>query len=152
MGIGQLIAGLSVPQASPVVAVGQAAIDLTPTPVKTWATSSFGTADKDVLLTGVVVVLAVLAGITGALAVRRLAYGMWGVARLPVGGVAAPVTRPGSSPGWALPVLIGAAVGAFALTRLVRLARAVGTSPQTPAPLPRIVFGGGADSPPGGTP
>jgi DMSO/TMAO reductase YedYZ molybdopterin-dependent catalytic subunit len=149
MGIGQLIAGLSVPQASPVVAVGQAAIDLTPTPVKTWATSSFGTADKDVLLTGVVVVLAVLAGITGALAVRRLAYGMWGLAVLAAVGVAAAVTRPGASPGWALPVLIGAAVGAFALTRLVRLARAVGATPQTPAPLPRIVFGGDADSQPG---
>ncbi|HEX6448551.1 MAG TPA: molybdopterin-dependent oxidoreductase [Trebonia sp.] len=149
LGIAQLIAGLSVPQAAPLLAVGQAAIDLTPTPVKTWATSSFGTADKDVLLTGVVVVLAVLAVVAGALAVRRLAYGMWGLAVLAAVGVAAAVTRPNASPGWALPVLIGAAVGAFALTRLVRLARAVVASPQTPAPLPRIVFGGDTDSQPG---
>ena len=33
MGIGQLAAGLTVAQSSPVVAVGQAAIDLTPLPV-----------------------------------------------------------------------------------------------------------------------
>jgi DMSO/TMAO reductase YedYZ molybdopterin-dependent catalytic subunit len=149
VGIAQLIAGLSVPQAAPLLAVGQAAIDLTPTAVKTWSTSSFGTADKDVLLTGVVVVLAVLAAIAGALAVRRLAYGMWGLVVLAAVAVAAAVTRPGASPGWALPVLIGAAVGAFALTRLVRLARAVGASPQAPAPPPTIVFGGDAGSRPG---
>ena len=144
LGIGQLLAGLTVPQASPVLAVGQAAIDLTPTALKTWSTATFGTADKTVLQTGVFVVLAVLATVTGALAVRRLAYGIWGLVVLAAVGVAAAVTRPNASPGWVLPVLIGAAVGAFALTRLVRLARAAGTPPEEPAPLPPIAFDGGA--------
>jgi DMSO/TMAO reductase YedYZ molybdopterin-dependent catalytic subunit len=147
MGVAQLLAGLSVPQASPVLAVGQAAIDLTPPAVKTWATSSFGTADKDVLLTGVVVVLAVLAAVTGILAMRRLAYGMWGLAVLTVVGIAAALSRPGSSAGWALPVLVGAAVGAFALTRLVRLALAAAAPAKTAAPLPPIVFDGDAPQP-----
>src|SRR6516225_12057786 len=57
IGVAQLLAGLSIPQASPVLAVGQAAIDLTPLPVKDWATSTFGTNDKNVLLIGVFVVL-----------------------------------------------------------------------------------------------
>ena len=45
MGIAQLAAGLTVPQSSPVLAVGQAAIDLTPQPVKDFAISTFGTDD-----------------------------------------------------------------------------------------------------------
>ena len=147
MGVAQLLAGLTVPQASPVVAVGQAAIDLTPRAVKTWSTSAFGTADKDVLLTGVVVVLAVLAAVTGILAMRRLAYGMWGLAVLTVVGIAAALSRPGSSGGWALPVLIGAAVGAFALTRLVRLARAAETPPLPEKAVSPPPIVSGADSP-----
>jgi DMSO/TMAO reductase YedYZ molybdopterin-dependent catalytic subunit len=147
MGVAQLLAGLSVPQASPVVAVGQAAIDLTPRAVKTWSTSTFGTADKDVLLTGVVVVLAVLAAVTGILAMRRLAYGMCGLGVLTIVGMAAALSRPGSSAGWALPVLIGAAVGAFALTRLVRRARPAAAPPRAAAPLPPIVFDGDAQQP-----
>ena len=131
MGVAQLAAGVTVPRAAPVLAVGQAAIDLTPTAVKTWATSSFGTADKDVLLTGVVAALALLAVIIGMAAVRRLAYGMGGLAVLAAAGAAAAVTRPGASPGWAFPVLIGAGAGAFALTRLTRLAHAADASPET---------------------
>src|SRR5215831_13171951 len=76
----QLAAGLTVPQSSPVLAVGQAAIDLTPAPVKDFAISSFGTADKTVLLGGILVVLALYAALVGILAVRRLALGMWGLA------------------------------------------------------------------------
>jgi DMSO/TMAO reductase YedYZ molybdopterin-dependent catalytic subunit len=56
---------------SPVLAVSNLTVDLTPRPVKEWAISTFGSADKEVLLGGVVLVLAaVLAGI-GVVAVRR---------------------------------------------------------------------------------
>src|SRR6516165_11795675 len=74
IGVAQLLAGLSIPQASPVLAVGQAAIDLTPLPVKDWATSTFGTTDKNVLLTGVLVVVFLYAMLVGAIAVRRLSW------------------------------------------------------------------------------
>src|SRR5215467_9015732 len=76
VGAAQLAAGLTVPQASPVVAVGQAAIDLTPAPVKNFAISAFGTADKTVLLGGILVVLALYAALLGILAGRRLALDM----------------------------------------------------------------------------
>lgn len=141
LGVAQLLAGLTVPRASPVVAVGQAAIDLTPAAVKTWATSSFGTADKTILLTGVIVVLAALSCAAGAAAMRRMAYGMGGLAVLAAAGVAAALTRPGSSPLWALPVLVGAGAGAFALTGLIRRARAFAL-PAPAAALPPIVFEG----------
>src|SRR3974377_2444000 len=79
-GAAQLLAGLSIPQSSPVLAVGQAAIDLTPLPVKDWATSTFGTNDKNVLLIGVFVVLFLYSMAVGAVAVRRLSWGMAGLA------------------------------------------------------------------------
>ena len=72
MGIAQLLAGLSIPNASPVIAVGQVAINLTPLPVKDWATSTFGTNDKNVLLTGVFVVVFLYAIVVGVVAMRRL--------------------------------------------------------------------------------
>jgi DMSO/TMAO reductase YedYZ molybdopterin-dependent catalytic subunit len=123
MGIGQLAAGLTVPQSSPVVAVGQAAIDLTPLPVKDFAISTFGANDKNALLAGILVVLAAFAAVIGILAVRRLALGLLGLAIFAGIGLAAALTRPGATAEYAIPTLVGAAAGAFALTRLVRSAR-----------------------------
>ena len=145
IGVAQLLAGLSIPQASPVLAVGQAAIDLTPLPVKDWATSTFGTNDKNVLLIGVFVVLFLYAMLVGAIAVRRLSWGMAGLALFAVIGMAAALSRPGATAAYALPTLGGALAGAFALYWLVRTARqaAVESSAARAAaqPLPPIVFG-----------
>jgi DMSO/TMAO reductase YedYZ molybdopterin-dependent catalytic subunit len=126
MGIGQLFAGLTNPESSPVIAVGQAAIDLTPTPVKDFAISTFGPDDKTALLTGILIVLAVFAAVIGMLAVRRLERGLAGLAVFAGIGLAAALTRPDATPGYVVPTLAGAAAGAFALTRLVRRARALG--------------------------
>jgi DMSO/TMAO reductase YedYZ molybdopterin-dependent catalytic subunit len=126
MGIAQLVAGLFVPQSSPVFAVGQAAIDLTPEPVKNFAISTFGVDDKNVLLGGILLLLAVFAAAIGILAVRRLAFGLWGLAVFACIGLAAALTRPTADAGYAIPTLAGAAAGAYALTRLARAARALG--------------------------
>src|SRR5580700_4891757 len=122
IGAAQLAAGLTVPQSSPVLAVGQAAIDLTPPPVKDFAISAFGADDKTVLLGGILVVLALYAAVVGMLAVRRLAFGMWGLALFAFIGLAAALTRPNSTPEYIVPTLVGAAAGAFALARLARAA------------------------------
>ena len=149
IGIAQLLAGLSIPQASPVLAVGQAAIDMTPLPVKDWATSTFGTNDKNVLLTGVFVVLFLYAMGVGAVAVRRLSWGFAGLGFFAVIGLAAALSRPNASAAYALPTLGGALVGAFALYRLVVTARersAAAFSVRAAAePLPPITFGDAAD-------
>ena len=129
IGAAQLAAGLTVPQSSPVIAVGQAAIDLTPPPVKNFAISAFGSNDKTVLLGGILVVLAVYAAVIGMLAVRRLAYGMWGLAVFAFIGLAAALTRPNSTPAYIVPTLAGAAAGAFALSRLARAAIRLGVPP-----------------------
>jgi hypothetical protein len=129
IGAAQLAAGLTVPQSSPVLAVGQAAIDLTPPPVKDFAISTFGADDKTVLLGGILVVLALYAAVVGILALRRLAFGMWGLALFAVIGLAAALSRPGSTPEYVVPTLAGAAAGAFALTRLARAAGRLSAPP-----------------------
>jgi len=56
---------------SPVVSVGNAVIDLAPPAVETFAVEQLGTADKPVLLGGIVLVLAALAAVTGVVGLRR---------------------------------------------------------------------------------
>ena len=118
IGAAQFVAGLTAPASSPVLAVGQTAIDLTPQPVKDFAISAFGTADKTVLLGGILVVLALYAAVVGILAVRRLAFGMWGLGLFAFIGLWAALTRPGSTAAYLWPTLAGAAAGAFTLARL----------------------------------
>src|SRR6266550_3093265 len=118
-----------------VLAVGQAAIDLTPTPVKDFAISTFGTADKTVLLSGILVVLALYAAVVGIVAVRRLTFGMWGLGLFAFIGLWAALTRPGSTVDYLWPTLAGAAAGAFALAWLADAARQLSIRPVIrPAP------------------
>jgi DMSO/TMAO reductase YedYZ molybdopterin-dependent catalytic subunit len=152
MGIGQLFAGFTIPAASPVVAVGEAAIDRTPLAVKDWATSTFGTDDKTVLLTGVLIVVFLYSVLVGVLAMRRLALGFIGLAIFAGLGLAAALTRPDATASYAVPTIFGAIAGAIVLTWLVvtarraalagQEARAAQTSPAADR-LPPIAFGPG---------
>src|SRR5262249_57159792 len=88
------------------------------------APSAFGPNDKPALVTGVLVLLAVFAGVIGVAAFRRFSYG---VARLAVFtgiGLAAALSRPTAQPVDVLPSLAGAAAGLLTLTRLVPAANA----------------------------
>src|ERR1700734_2215329 len=80
LGVGQLVAGLTGANGSPVVAVGQLQIDHTPPWLKNFAITEFGSNDKLALVTGIIIVLAIFAALIGVLAVRRWAYGMAGPA------------------------------------------------------------------------
>jgi DMSO/TMAO reductase YedYZ molybdopterin-dependent catalytic subunit len=124
LGVGQLVAGITGPQGSPVVAVGSAAIDLTPPPVKNFAISTFGSNDKTALVTGILVLLAVFAAAIGVAAFRRLSYGVAGLAVFTGIGLAAALTRPTAQPADILPALAGAAAGLVTLIWLVRAANA----------------------------
>jgi hypothetical protein len=111
IGAAQLAAGLTVPQSSPVLAVGQTAIDITPLPVKNFAISTFGSHDKIALLGGILVILALYAAWVGTLAMRRLSSGMWGLGLFALIGLYAALNRPGSSLEYVVPTLAGAAAG-----------------------------------------
>jgi len=72
---GHLVAALTEPASSPVLAVGSEVIDRTPTPVKEWAIAQFGTHDKTILVGSVLLGVLLLAAVAGLLAARRFAYG-----------------------------------------------------------------------------
>ena len=122
LGVGQFVAGLTGASGSPVVAVGELQIDLTPPWLKNWAIAEFGANDKTILVSGIVVVLAVFAAVIGVLATRRLAYGMAGLAVFAVVGLTAAVTRPGASVASLLPTLAAVAAAAAVLRFLIPLA------------------------------
>ncbi|MEU7427386.1 sulfite oxidase [Streptomyces sp. NPDC040750] len=120
LAVAELVAAAVRPQSSPVIAVGGASIDATPAAVKDWAIRHFGTNDKLVLQLGILVGLAVLALVLGALAVRYRRVGAAGVPLFGVVGAAAAVSRPDSSSLTdALPSVVGAVAGALLLYVLV---------------------------------
>ncbi|WP_203872046.1 molybdopterin-dependent oxidoreductase, partial [Planomonospora parontospora] len=123
VGVSLPVAALVKASAFPVVAVGDAAVDLAPAWLKEWAIRAFGENDKAVLLAGVLAVLAAVAAGTGALAVRGLRYGLACLAAFGAVGLLAVLTRPGAGPGDAVPTLLGVAAGMSALSRLLRRAR-----------------------------
>jgi DMSO/TMAO reductase YedYZ molybdopterin-dependent catalytic subunit len=123
LGVAELVAGITGPLSSPVIAVGGVAINLTPVPLKDFAITHFGSNDKNVLLAGIVVQLAVFAAVIGIVAVRWLWVGLAGLALFGALGVAAIVTRPSAAAPDVAPTLIGVAVAAVAMVFLIRAAR-----------------------------
>ncbi|TYB67180.1 molybdopterin-dependent oxidoreductase [Nonomuraea sp. PA05] len=122
LGVAQLVAALVGPTTFPVVAVGDATVDLTPAPVKDFAIRAFGENDKAVLVGGVLVVLAAVAAVIGLVARRRVWIGYLGFALFGVVGVLAVVTRPDAGAFDVVPTVVGVAAGAWALGWLLRRA------------------------------
>jgi DMSO/TMAO reductase YedYZ molybdopterin-dependent catalytic subunit len=123
LGVAELVAGITGPLSSPVIAVGGVAINLTPVPLKDFAIAHFGSNDKNVLLAGIVVQLAIFAAVIGMLAIRWLWLGLAGLAVFGALGVAAVISRSSASLADVAPTLIGVAVAAVAMVFLVRAAR-----------------------------
>ena len=122
LGVAEFVAGISGPLGSPVVAVGGAAIDMTPIPVKDFAIAHFGSHDKTAFISGILVLLAVFAAVIGVLARRWLAAGLAGLAVFGALGVSAALARPAAGPSDVLPTLAGIAAAMAALVILVRTA------------------------------
>src|SRR6516165_2620580 len=119
LGVGQLVAGLTGANGSPVVAVGQLQIDFTPPWLKNFAITEFGPDDKLVLVGGILVVLAIFAALIGVAATRRLAYGMAGLAVFAAIGLTAAATRPTATAASLLPTLAATAAAAIVLPVLI---------------------------------
>ncbi|WP_222314324.1 molybdopterin-dependent oxidoreductase [Streptomyces cavourensis] len=118
--VAELVSAAVRPEASPVTAVGGAAVDRTPAGVKDWAIRTFGESDKLVLQLGIVATLALFAVAVGLLALRHRRTGSAAVLAFGAVGAAAALSRPDSA-GFtdALPSLIGAVAGAVLLYVLV---------------------------------
>lgn len=131
LGVAQLVAGVVSPAAFPVLAVGDAVVDLSPAPLKDFAIRTFGENDKAVLVGGVFVLLGLAAAVIGVLARRRIRYGLAGLAGFALLGVLAVLTRPEAQVADVLPTVVGVGVGAWALPWLLGRAR-VGVAPPSP--------------------
>jgi hypothetical protein len=122
VGIGEAVAVLVRPAASPVIAVGNRVIVLTPESVKRSTINSVGTNDKPLLIFSIYVLLAVFGAVVGQLALRRLAYGLVGIGVFAAFGSYCALTANGSHGGTdTIPTLVGAAVAAGVLVLLVRV-------------------------------
>lgn len=131
--VSEAVAALLPGTTSPLLAVANRAVDAAPRPVKEWAIETFGTADKPVLIGGVVVTVAVLAAAVGVFATTRRGAGRAALLGLGTVAAAAVVTdRAASAPALVrlVPVvlLLLVAVGALHL-----LLRALGPEPARPA-------------------
>jgi DMSO/TMAO reductase YedYZ molybdopterin-dependent catalytic subunit len=102
-----LVASLLRIRESPVVAVAEGVIALTPGPVARWAIDTFGAADKVVLLLGMFAILAVVFGWLGHLARRRWWASVTGFGVLAAVGAVAIVAKPGANVVEFVPLVIG---------------------------------------------
>jgi DMSO/TMAO reductase YedYZ molybdopterin-dependent catalytic subunit len=127
LGVGEVVAAFVRPEASPVIAVGNRFILLTPESVKRWAIRNFGTNDKSVLLTGIYVVIGALAVVVGVLALRRLVYGLAGIAVFGGVGVYSALTANAHQGSDVVPTVLGTAA---ALATMVALTRAAGPTDE----------------------
>src|SRR5579863_3343661 len=119
LGVGQLVAGLTGANGSPVVAVGQLQIDFTPPWLKNFAITEFGPDDKLALVSGILVVLGIFAAVIGVAATKRLSYGMAGLVVFAAIGLTAAATRPTASVASLFPTLSATAAAAIALRALI---------------------------------
>ncbi|MPY99392.1 MAG: molybdopterin-dependent oxidoreductase [Actinophytocola sp.] len=120
LALGELVAAVTGPATSPVLSVGSAAIDLAPTPVKEFAIRTFGTADKLVLVSGVLAVLVLASALAGILARTRFAIGAAIFVAFGVFGVLAAVTRASASLTDGIPSALAGLAALAVLYLLVR--------------------------------
>lgn len=135
LGVGHLVAALVSPTASPFLAVGGSAIDLTPTALKNFAVRTFGTNDKLVLLLSMAVVIALFAVLAGLLSRRSRTPGVVLLVLLGVVAGVAVLARPTADALDVLAPLAALLVGLGVFLVLHRLARQVAAHPTaTSAP------------------
>jgi DMSO/TMAO reductase YedYZ molybdopterin-dependent catalytic subunit len=135
LGVAELVAVLTGPQAAPLVAVGGVVVDNSPEPFTEFGITVFGRYDKLALLVGTVVLLAGFAAVLGAAAVRWLWVGLAGLAAFTVIGVVAALTRHQAPVTAALPTVAGAlAAGAVFVAMHRYLTPAAATGPPAAGP------------------
>jgi DMSO/TMAO reductase YedYZ molybdopterin-dependent catalytic subunit len=119
LGVTELTAALFGPQADARTAVGSAVIDATPGPVKEWAITTFGMADKLVLSLSVLAVIAALAAVSAAMQTRRVPVGSAVILAGGVLGGAAVLSRAGAGAADVIPTVVGTACGVAVLQVLL---------------------------------
>jgi DMSO/TMAO reductase YedYZ molybdopterin-dependent catalytic subunit len=120
---GHLVGAFILPSASPLLAVGSTAVDLTPTWLKDFAVRVFGNYDKAVLLSGMAVVIAVVGVIAGLISRRSRTPGLMLIAVLGLVAGVAVLSRPTAGSFDVLAPLAALITSAGTFAVLHRLAR-----------------------------
>ncbi|MGZ4495209.1 MAG: molybdopterin-dependent oxidoreductase [Nocardioides sp.] len=139
VGASEALAALLTGVTSPLLAVANRAVDTTPLPLKEFAIRHFGSHDKQVLIGGVIVTVALLAMAAGALGVRRPRLAVGGFVVLSAVATAAALTDRSATAGAAvllLPALALLIVGLVALTLMLRALRSPAGGPTTDPVVP----------------
>jgi DMSO/TMAO reductase YedYZ molybdopterin-dependent catalytic subunit len=120
--LAELLAAATRPQSAPLVAVGGALIDATPTGVKEFAVRELGTNDKPVLLASIGLVLALFTAVVGIVGARHRSAVIIGAAVFGIAGGAAALSRPTSTVFDAVPSVLGAIVAGVVMLLLLHRA------------------------------
>ncbi len=118
--VGHLVASVTGPSSSPLLAVGSTFIDLTPEWLKSFAIETFGSNDKIALLGGISATVAVLALAIGLVSLRHPRAAAVVVGAFGLVGATAALLRPTATIASAIPSLVGAAAGTIVLLLLHR--------------------------------
>ena len=121
--IGTLVAALIDPAYAPIEVVASTAIDIPPAVVKEWATSTFGTASKSVVVGVVAVAVVAIAAWSGVASRTRPRFGIQVMLVAGVVGAVAALLRPVDAFLAPLPSLAAGVAAALALWWLLRMAR-----------------------------
>ncbi|MDP3969913.1 MAG: molybdopterin-dependent oxidoreductase [Nocardioides sp.] len=142
----QAVLGL---RAHPVVAVGEAVIEVTPGGVAEFLIDLVGRYDKPLLVGGVAVVVLLLTAAAGVLTRRSSLLSLLLLAGTAALGGLAVVTRPGAGTGDVLPIAVGLLTWVLALRVLVAglsfPAGTAGTAPRQPEPAEQPTDQAGTD-------
>jgi hypothetical protein len=133
LGMANLVAAFVRPQASPIIAVGGWFIDHTPPALKEFAIEKFGENDKNMLLLGMYVTIALIAIVIGMIAWRHFSVGIIGIAGFGAFGAFIAYTRPESRVTDVIPSLIGGVLGMAALALLNLWTAQRAAPPASPA-------------------
>ncbi len=119
LAVAELFVGVFDNFTSPILSVGDKAIDLVPVPLKDFAIRTFGTKDKPALLVGIFSAIAVFALLVGFIGRRRPALAIAGFGLFGVVGATAAVTGRTGIASDAVPsfIAIAAAIAVFLLLR-----------------------------------
>ncbi|WDG17884.1 molybdopterin-dependent oxidoreductase [Microbacterium sp. Clip185] len=118
LAVSEAVAALVSRGTSPLIAVGSFVIDIVPRPLKEFAISTFGTADKAVLLASLAVAVVIAAAVIGIVETLRPLWGVVLFALAAALATAAVVTRADAGALAGVACIAGAAVGIWMLMLL----------------------------------